>query len=411
MEAASCSKQLAQPPRINRTEKDMRRQLQRFMATCIAIYRHLTKRHTIVAGAVSITALGCLQEEVISNMLPEDVDFDEDGVAETIDCDDSDPSVGPPPEGRTCEDVVENCQPCEPGCESEIISCNPIPDGDFDGYDASEDCDDSNPDIYPDSSHEPASEAADRLREKACRSGEGIDSDCDGEPDYFCVIVNPGPIEDTDADMDGYFADDDCDDTNPLIHPDARYQPDSESARALEDAACSRGEAIDADCDNEPDYFCVIVNPPPPELEDGDDDGYPMDVDCNDSEELIHPDASYAPGSNEAQYLENLACQTGLPVDADCDQDPDYECGIIINPPPPGSSDMDMDGFDADVDCDDTSSLIFPGAEVQPGSRDAFALEELACSRGEPIDVDCDGEFDFDCMISINPLPDGEERE
>jgi hypothetical protein len=458
----------------------MKRQLETFIATCIAVYRHLTRRHTIVAGAVSITALGCLQEDVISNMFPEDVDFDEDGVAETVDCDDNDPSIGAATMGRECDEIIENCSPCEPGCDSELISCNPIPDGDLDGYFESDDCDDSNPLIHPDASYDAGSESALSLEALACELGTSIDSDCDGEPDHFCVIVNPPPNGDLDMDMDGYFDAEDCDDTNPLIHPDASYdagsesaatlealacdsgdsvdadcdgepdyaciivnppppefddldgdgypadidcndderfihpnavyEPGSEGATVLEDMACETGVPVDADCDNEPDHFCIIINPLPPELEDMDGDGYNADVDCNDNEPLIHPDASYAPGSNEAQYLENLACQTGFPLDANCDRVPDYHC-IIINPPPPDLEDRDMDNYTADVDCDDTSALIYPGAQFRPESEEAFLLRELACDRGEAIDADCDGEAEIECIDSIDPMTDGDERE
>lgn len=460
----------------------MKRQLEIFIASCVAVFRHLSRRNTIVAGAISITALGCLQEEVISNMLPGDIDFDEDGVAETVDCDDSDPSIGAAPDGQECSDIIPECNPCEADCNSVMVSCNPFPDGDLDmdGYFADEDdCDDTNPFIYPGASHEAGSEGAVRLEDMACEQNEGVDADCDGEADHFCVIVNPPPGDD--MDMDGYFDQEDCDDSNPLIHPNAAYEAGSDSAMSLEALACASGDAVDVDCDDEPDYFCVIVNPPPPELTDMDGDGYPgdvdcndddmlihpdaayesgsdsamaleemacqtgmpvdadcdrepdyfcvivnplppeledmdgddysADVDCNDDEALIHPDANYEPGSNEALYLENLACQTGLPVDADCDRVPDYQCGIIINPPPPEFDDGDGDGFTTIVDCDDTSNLIYPGAVVEPGSREAIALEQLACERGEPIDVDCNGEIDIQCLISINPLPDGDDRE
>ena len=42
--------------------------------------------------------------------------------------------------------------------------------------------------------------------------GEAVDANCDNEPDFACVIVNPPPP--MDGDMDGFFAEDDCDDSN-----------------------------------------------------------------------------------------------------------------------------------------------------------------------------------------------------
>ena len=129
--------------------------------------------------------------------------------------------------------------------------------------------------------------------------------------------------------MDGFTADEDCDDSNPLIYPNARYAPDSEEARTLTDTACQTGQPIDANCDMTPEYMCdIAINPIP----DFDRDGY-TDDDCDEENPLIHPNASYEDGSPEAQRLTDLACMRNEPIDADCDDEPDYFC-VIVNPAP-----------------------------------------------------------------------------
>ena len=183
--------------------------VQHFLSVCIAVFRHLSRRRSVFVGAVGITAFGCIQEEVISNQIPDDVDNDGDGVAASIDCDDDDPTVFERTENGCVRDP----------CESEYVDaiCNPMPDdADGDGSSAYEDCDDTNHLIYPEARYEPGSVEAQRLEQLACERGEAIDANCDNEPDFACVIVNPPPP--TDGDMDGYFADEDCDDTQSLIH-------------------------------------------------------------------------------------------------------------------------------------------------------------------------------------------------
>jgi len=98
---------------------------------------------------------------------------------------------------------------------------------------------------------------------------DGIDQDCDGQ-DPSCVC-------DTDVDGDGYLAPacdgTDCDDANAGVHPGA-------------EEIC--GDGIDQNCDGV-DPSCVCDT-------DADGDGYlseecPDGTDCNDSDPTIHPGA------------------------------------------------------------------------------------------------------------------------
>jgi hypothetical protein len=100
-----------------------------------------------------------------------------------------------------------------------------------------------------------------------------------------------------DADGDGFTSDVDCDDSDPLIHPDA-------------DEICD--DYVDNDCDGLIDFDDGECEAPV----DADGDGFLNDVDCDDSDPLVYPDA-----------LE--ICDW---VDNDCDGEIDEECVDIEAP-------------------------------------------------------------------------------
>jgi hypothetical protein len=147
-----------------------------------------------------------------------------------------------------------------------------------------------------------------------------------------------------DADGDGFDADEDCDDDDPLVNPGA-----SEVA----------GDGVDNDCDEStPDLVDTGETTPP---QDVDGDGYIAQADggddCDDS------DASVNPGQTEIPY-------DG--VDNDCDETtPD--------------DDLDGDGHSSTAaggtDCDDSD------ASVNPDATETWY---------DGVDSDCDGADDYD---------------
>ena len=161
------------------------------------------------------------------------------------------------------------------------------------------------------------------------------DSDDDGIPDY----------KDNDADNDGYdYNGSDCDDTNPLIHPNATP---------------IFGNNIDEACSG-----------------DVDGDGYKgNEDDCNDYDASIHPGA--------VAILGNLIDETCIgDIDGDGYTVANGDCDDTDNTVYPGASEIPGDGINqscsddgdadgytqAEGDCNDDNSLIYPGAVEIPNN-------------------------------------------
>lgn len=208
-----------------------------------------------------------------------DYDGDGDGYAFLEDCSDGDPDVHPGASEIWYDGIDQNCDRA-----SDF-------DADQDGFDQDQDCEDEDPEVNPEA-------------KELC--GDAVDNDCDGLTD--------GDDEDAtspffpDGDTDGYGAgtfvevqgcapptgyserSDDCDDADPLVHPDA-------------DEDCG---AVDRNCDGDPIEGATDA---PTWYQDNDEDGFgdpdsaqqactqPADTisvgfDCEDTDSDINPDAS-----------------------------------------------------------------------------------------------------------------------
>jgi hypothetical protein len=124
----------------------------------------------------------------------------------------------------------------------------------------------------------------------------------------------------SDADEDGYTLDNDCDDYNSSVHPDASELCD---------------DALDNDCDGATDEDCEST------IEDLDGDGVTSaEGDCDDE------DASVYPGADERCDLLDNDC------DGDIDEDFDQD----------GDGYLDASACEDGDDCDDLEAAINPGA-------------------------------------------------
>jgi hypothetical protein len=128
------------------------------------------------------------------------------------------------------------------------------------------------------------------------------------------IVITMGAM--SDADLDGYTSDIDCNDNDPYVNPS---MPE----------VC--GDFMDNNCDGIMDEGCGGSD-------DLDNDGFMSMFDCNDNDPSINPNAMEI-----------------------CSDSIDNNCNIMIDEGCNGGfTDADMDGFDSSVDCNDFDYMVNP---------------------------------------------------
>lgn len=305
---------------------------------------------------------------------PDQTDDDGDGFGDVCDCDDGDTAVNPDADETPYNDKDDDCDPTTPD-----------DDLDGDGYPLAEDCDDNNPTVHPG-----AEEVCDSIDNNCV---DGIDEPgatgstfyyVDGDNDGYGNPADGGQFFCNDPGTGFSLTNDDCDDTNDVVHPDA-YEVcdliDNNCINGIDEPGAIGSITYYIDDDNDgygdsTDAGQALCLPPVSSFSLTNDD-------CNDQSAAVHPDADEICDSvdnNCANGIDEPGAIGGTTFYVDGDNDGYGDSGDSGLPfcSDPGS------GYSlTNDDCDDTRYAVHPDAD------------EICDS----IDNNCDGNIDETGMV------------
>ena len=341
---------------------------------------------------------------------PENVDADQDGYANSIDCDDSNPAVYP--------GAAEFCDGLDNNCDGEVDNGQVEDgqvfylDGDGDGFG------DLNSEVVAcAASTEWVVDATDCNDSDARFHPEAEESDCTDPADYNC----DGSVGYVDADGDGSPACEDCDDANPESYPGARWfldrDGDGYGVQVMAEQ-CLPPEGFVSNMEDCNDTNAEI-HPLTVWYKDEDGDGFGawshtlqqceategyvfFADDCNDADPQIHPltvwyrDADMDGYGTDSEQRITCAPATGFVLlDGDCD-----DANSDLSPLTKWRIDEDGDGFGGDVlqqsceqppnsfpfasaiDCEDNDPNIHPNTHWFPDADgDGFGNPDLQLTQ------------------------------
>ncbi len=296
----------------------------------------------------------------------EDADNDNDGDPDDTDCNDNDPTIynGAP---EICDNIDQDCDgnilESFTNTDGDSLPDCIDPDDDNDGVNDGGDCAPLDNTIYP----------------GATELCDNIDSNCNGS------LVDSFPNFDGDSEPDCIDTDDDNDGT-----------PDTVDCEQFDDTFCFSCtefcDTIDNDCDGDlVDGFPNYDGDSEPDCIDNDIDNdlFPNNVDCDDFDPSIYPNAPESCDNIDSDCDGSLV--DGFP-DTDGDGNPDCI-----------ESDVDGDGYPGTVDCNDLDPLINPAGIEFCDNVDSDCDESLV----DEFD-NFDGDTEPDC-IDLDDDNDGDE--
>ena len=253
----------------------------------------------------------------------------------------------------------------------------PDPDADLDGFYWFQDCNDTNPDVYPyaleilngidddcdlmwDEGFNETDADSDNLSDYSEYHAYGtnwtnLDTDGDllSDGDEVLIYFTDPLVKDNDSDSDGWYWFQDCNDTNPQINPDIVESLDG----------------IDNNCNDEVDEDFIG--------QDTDSDGL-LDLDefNNMTTDPFNPDSD-DDGLTDGNEFNNLSTD---PMDKDSDDD-GLEDGVEVlqtfTDPLVPDLDEDSDGFRWFEECDDSNPLINPNEDESWNGLDDDCDEQI----------------------------------